>query len=315
MKTNNSSNNLRGLREIWSEIDSAKQMSFMGKVFHQAVSGLRMLKGARLIALAMINILLLFSALVAIVSSLAFSAPNQFSANLSLSQIEVFLDPLIEEKQFLALKLESIPGVVSVKYVSAQQRLESLTEQYNIKLAASSHLQKFNPIPPSAIIEIDPQADLKLISEKLSNTAGVDFVNSSSIANQVHGLQQSVLWISLISLTLILVAVSLSAYMFSRVVVLSQRNELLTMEVLGAYRWQRIAPILFQLAVLGVVAIGLGFFVAGVILAVLQQLILSQLEVELLLSWLVMPVLFVCLLLAICFGAIASFKTASLKEA
>jgi cell division transport system permease protein len=157
-------------------------------------------------------------------------------------------------------KVEAVPGVASVTYVSKQQALQTLKSELNDKsIVEELHT---NPLPASLQVQADDASDLPQIEGEVMGTSGGGAANpiSPAISNPFSRQQSqqqiakvtSALKIVLTVLMALLIAASLLLIGNTiRLSIFTRRREVEVMRLVGATRWFIRWPFLIEGVVVG----------------------------------------------------------------
>ena len=159
-------------------------------------------------------------------------------------------------------KVEAVPGVASVTYVSKQQALQTLKSELNDKsIVEELHT---NPLPASLQVQADDASDLPQIEREVMGTTGgtakdpISPAISNSFSRQQSSQQiakvTSALKIILTVITALLVLASLMLIGNTiRLSIYTRRREVEVMRLVGATRWFIRWPFMIEGVVVGFV--------------------------------------------------------------
>jgi cell division transport system permease protein len=198
---------------------------------------------------------------------------NQIRGQLNV-QVGLFADATPSEIAALRGKLEAIPHVAAVSFISKAQALEELREELGKRKAAelTSELHE-NPLPASFRIRPDDASNLASIRQAIIPTGPngkprpispiVDNIFDRQQASQKIAQVTSALKIVLTVITALLIAASLMLVGNTiRLSIYARRREIEVMRLVGATRWFIRWPFMIE----GVVVGFLGGLVAILIL-------------------------------------------------
>lgn len=202
-----------------------------------------------------------FMALV-IVAACMFVMGSTFAVALNVTNIGIQLQKQVEIKAFLkegvkdyasiATNIKAIPGVKAAAYVSKDEALKRMAEEYPDYREMISTLPA-NPLPASFDVEISDPKSIKQIAGAIGGLNGIESVNYGQ--SYVEGLSSmlQVLW----SFTaLILVAMAFGSAIIVNntigITVTARRNEIDIMRLVGASDWFVRAPFVLEGMVIGI---------------------------------------------------------------
>ncbi|HEY5334229.1 MAG TPA: permease-like cell division protein FtsX [Solirubrobacterales bacterium] len=157
-------------------------------------------------------------------------------------------------------KVEAVPGVESVTYVSKQEALKTLRSELNDK-AIVEELHS-NPLPASLKVQASDPSDLQQIEKEVMGTTGGATANpiSAAISNP-FSRQQSTQQIAKVTsalkivLTVIMALLIVASLMLIgntiRLSIFTRRREVEVMRLVGATRWFIRWPFLIEGVVVG----------------------------------------------------------------
>ncbi|HOG53519.1 MAG TPA: permease-like cell division protein FtsX [Bacillota bacterium] len=208
-----------------------------------------------------------------IVAACMFVLGSTFAVALNVTNVGIQLQKQVEIKAFLkegakdyaaiGANIKAIPGVKSATYVSKDEALKRMAEEYPDYREVIATLPS-NPLPASFDVEISDPKSIREIAGAVSGISGVESVNYGQ--SYVEGLSSmlQVLW----SFTaLILVAMAFGSAIIVNntigITVTARRNEIDIMRLVGASDGFIRAPFVLEGMIIGLAGgliAGLGIF-------------------------------------------------------
>jgi len=170
-------------------------------------------------------------------------------------EVSVYLEPEVAYPS-LEPEIRALPGVVAVVGQSREEAWTSLRQELGVEGDAARDLGG-NPLVDSLRVQVDEPLRVAELAERIRQIAGVEAVNyGSQTAERLARVQQAVRWASL-AVTLILGAATVTVITTTiRLVILSRRQEIEVMQLVGATPLRIAAPFLLEGLFFGTVATG-----------------------------------------------------------
>ncbi len=186
-----------------------------------------------------------------------------------------------EEALELCKKLEKIDNVLEVKYVSAEEALESVQQNGQIPEGTAEYFEfddeYGNPLSCGAVITLKDMSEFKKTLKAIQNTEGIDAVQSQSdLAEKLDALKEGIgvagVWIISILLIISLVIVSNTI----RVTMYSRKLEISIMKAVGATNSFVRLPFVIEGILIGLISaafsMGILYFCYRVAMEAIQKL-------------------------------------------
>ncbi|MGB9866350.1 MAG: permease-like cell division protein FtsX [Bacillota bacterium] len=178
-------------------------------------------------------------------------------------EIRAYLSPNLDSKGLKALQdqLKQIEGIQSFTYISKEQALEQMKQQFGDRKGLLEGIEKVNPLPASFQIKVTDPAVLGLVAEKVKALSGVDEVDYQKdlvdkLVAVTRGLKvaSTVLIAALGTVTVLVISNTI------RLTVYARRKEIAIMKLVGATDTLIRVPLVLEGMLLGL----LGGLAAGI---------------------------------------------------
>lgn len=206
---------------------------------------------------------ILIVALTMMVFNILLILANHLHSELDFLKKSPFVVAFLEDglsdsnKREIQSKIENLPEVSSVRYVSKEDALRRLNEMLSGRKEVLEGLESINPLPSSFEIEIDSQFldSVKDIAETIRKFPGVEDVQHAEEAGRlVMGVEATYYLISsilgLASVVIIFFSIMITAYM--------RRDEIKIMRLVGSTGSFIRLPLLLQGVIQGLIGSVLG---------------------------------------------------------
>ena len=190
-------------------------------------------------------------------------------------EISVFLQTDLEKDDVIEIgkRIEATSGLIEVEYISKEKALQQMKESFGNKAEVLNDLEK-NPLPDAYRIKVEDVDQIQVLASSFEKIPGVETVRYG------QGLLEKLLavthWVRLLSMVMMVALGVAAVFLIAttiRMSVLTRRNEIGIMKLLGATNWYIRVPFLVEGVVLGltgavlaVVVVNLGY------MALLEQL-------------------------------------------
>ena len=188
---------------------------------------------------------------------------------------KVDLTPDITEEAALMVKtrIETIPCVKHVDYISRQQAAEIFTEDLNDDFVS---FIGYNPLYPSMMVnlkanyipETSQEGRVELIKQFSDEVEGIEFVTGvayqETVVNELNNVFYKVTWFLIVFMALLVIVSILMISSTIRISLYAQRDTIRTMQLVGAKRGFIARPFLARSIWYGL----LGALIAIVVLAI-----------------------------------------------
>lgn len=193
---------------------------------------------------------------------------NHIMKNIEDSQaLRVFIkkDATEEEIANLKIQISNIEGVNKATFVSKQQALESLEEDYGDKAYLLSGYEKNNFLPDSYVVTL---TDLKLASNVKTSISQLDKVEEITSKDETMAKLVSIVnMIRLVTLAILVGLIIASIFIISNTIkltVYARRREISIMKYVGAtnsfIRW----PFVVEGIIIGIISAAISILVVGI---------------------------------------------------
>ncbi len=209
-------------------------------IFFSIKEGIKGLARARMATFLTITTVTLALMLIGIFITLFVNIDHWVVEKRKTIEIEVFLEPVLEEAQIQSLikKVEQLQGVESVVYISRKQAAERFKREFGQDVES---VLGTNPLPPSLILKLTPiyrnaQAIAQL-SKNLQELDGVSEVVYAAGILQLIDRYVTIIYLILGSLGLVLIVITVILIHNSiRLIIYARREIIEIMELVGATR-------------------------------------------------------------------------------
>ncbi len=200
---------------------------------------------------------------------------NNISSEIT-SQVEIraFLKKEISNYQIKSLqdKIMKIPQVRTVEYVSPERALDKLQEELDVDLQMSV---EENPLPPALVIRVNNPNQIGTAAAQIKEMSGVeDLMYGESIVQRLLAVSFVVKSLGYFMTMLMALGALFTIMNTIRLTVIARRNEIRTMQLVGATSWFIRWPFLLE----GVAFGALGALVATGIVSLGYILISTKLH-------------------------------------
>lgn len=206
-----------------------------------------------------VSLLILGSSLLLVMNA------NNIAANLESSvEISVFLKDKItpDQVQDLENKIADMPEVTQVVFVSKQQALEEMRDNFGEKKDILAGLEEKNPLPDALRIKTATAEQVAPLAAELESFDQVDQVRyGQGVVEKLLALSKWVRTAGLITMVLLSIAAVFLIATTIRLSVYSRRKEIGIMKFLGATNWFVRFPFVLEGMMLGLV----GSFLAVIV--------------------------------------------------
>lgn len=172
------------------------------------------------------------------------------------SQITVYLEQKIsnKNKDILLTKLKKVAAIEKVEYISPKDGLAEF--QKNTGLTDSLKVLDTNPLPPVCVISLKNRfATASLVAEVAANLSKIDFIESVRVdgdwLQRLDALKNVCLQVVLVFFVLCTTALFIIVGNTLRLQILSSKEELLVMRLVGATDGFILRPFLYLGAIVG----------------------------------------------------------------
>jgi cell division transport system permease protein len=206
---------------------------FSGLVYH-IKEGINGFVKNRLVNTAAVGMLIACLLVTGAFSLLVFNINKIINDIGAENEISVFLDESCTDEQAIQIGqlITGIPSVTGLKYVSKEEGLESLREEFGSLLDG---LEDDNPIRDSYIVEISDQSQIVSVVQRLETISGIANINyNSDVAQRFLKIRNM---IALVGAAFIVVLGVLSVFIIAnsvRISAFTRRTEIAIMKTVGA---------------------------------------------------------------------------------
>lgn len=189
---------------------------------------------------------------------------DRMAATLESSvEISAFLHSGVKQAQIASLeqKIKALPGVAEVRYVSKEQALAEMRQNFGQRKDILDGLDKNNPLPDAFRVKTQQAGQVPGVAAKIQTMSGVDEVRYGR--GVVEKLLAVTHWIRVAGLGIMIALAAAAVFLISttiRMSVFARRREIGIMKFLGATNWFVRFPFLLEGMVLGLA----GSLLAGV---------------------------------------------------
>lgn len=174
-----------------------------------------------------------------------------------INEIKVFLLDGVDEQGIkdLELKLKNIDGVKDVKFISKDEGLESMFQDWENKGYLLEEYKKDNPLPNSFKVTVNNIENINIVADDIKMIPGIEMVKYLS-QEIVHLLTISK-YMQLGGFGLIIALIFISIFLISNTIKLSinsRRKEIEIMKYVGATNNYITGPYVFEGILIGLVA-------------------------------------------------------------
>jgi cell division transport system permease protein len=238
---------------------------------------------------------------------------TNFIANSVESNVEIraYLNENVTGNAITVLRAQiiAIPQVRDVQFVSKDQALTDLEQQFGQSGQLQESLGGSNPLPDSFVVKTTDPRDVSGVADLLGQISGIEQVRYGQ--GVVDKLFEIIYWIRLLGLAIVVLVAICAVFLIAttiRLTMFARRREIGIMKLVGATDWYVRWPFLLEGIILGaagaLIAIALLFFSYG---ALVPKLMETLPFLPLMQNSLVLLQLFVGLLATgICLGIVGS---------
>jgi cell division transport system permease protein len=210
-------------------------------------------------ALGSMTLLLLLVGLGLVAAVVGQNIANTEARDASVLHVYLRDDAVITDIDALEAQLRANPNVKSVAYVSKSEALARAQNRPGLPQLADA--AESNPFPASLDVRIISVDRVGVVDASVRHNAAVDTgVPSSYDPNAYRRFQQVLFWMAVVGIAFLVllafIAITVTANSI-RAAILSRRDEIGIMQLVGAPRWMVRGPFVIEGAVTGAVAGGL----------------------------------------------------------
>jgi cell division transport system permease protein len=195
---------------------------------------------------------------------LVYNINNMSGEITSQVEIRAFVKKEIGNYQIKNLqdKIMKIPQVRRVEYISPDRALDKLQEDLTLDLDMSPDE---NPLPPSLVIRVNDPRQIGVVADQIKDMDGVeDLLYGESIIRSLLAVSFVVKSLGYLMTMLMALGALFTIMNTIRLTVIARRNEIRTMQLVGATSWFIRWPFLLEGMVFGTVgALISAFFVSS----------------------------------------------------
>lgn len=205
---------------------------------------------------------------------------NSVADNIESSvEIRAYLNENIVKGDMISLKerIEALPGVKSVAFISRDEALNSLKTQFGEKGELLGALGN-NPLPDSFTVKTKNADDVVPVAQSMENTGSFQKVRYGQ--GVVEKLLALISWVRILGVAIMIllgVAAIVLIAITTRLTVYARKNEIMIMKYVGATDWFIRWPFFLEGIFLGLI----GSFIAVLILLWSYSSLLSNVSVSL----------------------------------
>ena len=205
---------------------------------------------------------------------MVYTINNLSSEIISQVEIRAFLESKITNYEIKNLQDEifKMPQVKGIEYVSPDRALDKLQEDLNIDLDMSP---EENPLPHGLVIRVNDPRQIGIVADQVRDMPGVDELKyGESILQGILAVSMVIKFIGYL-ITLIMGSGALFTIMNTiRLTVLARRQEIRTMQLVGATGWFIRGPFLLEGLFLGAI----GAIVSTIVLSASYYVMASKIQ-------------------------------------
>ncbi len=198
-----------------------------------------------------VSLLILGSSLLLVLNA------NHIAANLESSvEISLFLKEQVtkDEVEDLEDEIADMPEVTEVVFVSKQQALEEMRDNFGEKSDILAGLEEKNPLPDALRIRTSTVGQVAPLAAELENYDEVDQVRyGQGVVEKLLALSKWVRTAGLVTMVLLGIAAIFLIATTIRLSVYSRRKEIGIMKMLGATNWFVQFPFVLEGMILGLI--------------------------------------------------------------
>jgi len=194
---------------------------------------------------------------------LVYNINNLSSEITSQVEIRAFVKKDVGNFQIKNLQdiIMKIPQVRRVEYISPDRALDKLQEDLNLDLEMSP---EENPLPPSLVIRVNDPRQIGVVADQIKDMEGIEeLLYGETILRSLLAVSFVVKTIGYLMTLLMALGALFTIMNTIRLTVIARRNEIRTMQLVGATSWFIRWPFLLEGMVFGAIgALIATFFVA-----------------------------------------------------
>ena len=208
-----------------------------GYFFREALTSL---SRNRLLTLATVSTVAICILILGAAVLMTINAGNFMNRLESDVAIMVYLDDSLseEEQNEIEKDIKGMEGVQSIQFISKQEALKNLQEQFSGKDYDLEETIGKNPLPDSFEVKAVQPEDVKKIAQSIENMPGVDKVNYGQ--GVVERLFSVTRWVRIVGIGLIILLALAAVFLIAttiRLAVFARRKEIYLMKLVGATNW------------------------------------------------------------------------------
>lgn len=229
----------------------------MGKFGYLIKEGFRNLKVNKLMSVASVTVLFSCLMLIGIAFMLLVNIEAFIGGIEAENVIMVYADVEATEAEYLLLgeELEAIDNIASIEMVGKEQAYEEILAELDEGLRTYLTSIDENPLPDAYRVTVGDMSEFENIVVKIRKLNGIERVyENSTLARQLQGIRDSVTYISMGMIALLLVV---SLFIISntiKVTMFSRRLEISIMKSVGATNSFIRLPFMVEGVIIGIIA-------------------------------------------------------------
>ncbi len=190
-------------------------------------------------------------------------------------EIAAYLDSELEEAEIarIAREIKALPGVKESEFVSREEALDRLREQFGERQDLLDSVEEMNPLRHSFEIKAEEAEQVKVVAQEVGRIEGVAEVKyRQEVVERLFSLTRSIRIAGLVLVVLLLMATVFLISNTIRLTVFARRREIGIMKLVGATDWFIRWPFILEGILLGV----LGTLVSVLILRRLYDWVVAS---------------------------------------
>jgi len=169
-------------------------------------------------------------------------------------ELKVFVekDATEEQKDQLEELLKADSRITEIRFESKDEALQKMSENLEQYQGILQGLEGDNPLPESFILRVSDAAEIRQVSDSVSELDGVDYINYGE--GYVDALMKFNDFTNMLSLAVLLILTGISVFIIYNTIkltVFSRRKEISIMKYVGATNWYIRVPFIIEGGVLG----------------------------------------------------------------
>jgi len=169
-------------------------------------------------------------------------------------ELKVFVekDATEEQKDQLEELLKADSRITEIRFESKDEALQKMSENLEQYQGILQGLEGDNPLPESFILRVSDAAEIRQVSDSVSELDGVDYINYGE--GYVDALMKFNDFTNMLSLAVLLILTGISVFIIYNTIKLtlfSRRKEISIMKYVGATNWYIRVPFIIEGGVLG----------------------------------------------------------------